>query len=127
MIRATLCALSIILLYSGMAFAGTAILEWDAYTGSPNFKELRVYRGSGTACGMGAIPLSTLAATIPKSTPLPTTYTDTAAPDIVGMLCYELAAVDLSGTITLESKRSNRALKMLESSVPSPTTLKVKP
>lgn len=128
-----------LILFAEIATAGTAVLTWDAYPESPNFKELRLYRGTGTACG-SSTPLSPLLkgtpavqVTIPKGTPTPNTYTDTAAPDIVGMLCYEINAVDLApvpgGTTTtpLESAHSNRAIKFLVSPVPAPTTLDVKP
>ena len=82
---------------------------------------------------MGSSILTQLV-TIPKGSPTPSTYTDKAAPDTVGMLCYEITAVDLipatvtGGTATpIESPRSTRAIKFVTSSVPPPTTLKVQP
>ena len=122
-----------ILLCATSSFAGTAVLTWDQYTESPNFKEFRLYRGSGAICGIGSSVLTPLA-TIPKGAPTPSTYTDKAAPDAVGMLCYEITAVDLipatvTGGVatTLESPRSTRAIKFVTSSVPQPSNLSVQP
>ena len=132
-------AFCVFLLVAGLAHAGTATLTWAPYAESPTFKELRVFRGSGSACG-SSTPLKPLLTgtpavqvVIPKGTPTPSTYIDTAAPDTVGMLCYELTGVNLvtppgGGTpVMLESGRSNRAIKFVVSSVPAPTSLKVAP
>jgi hypothetical protein len=128
-----------------IAFAGTASLTWDVYPQNADFKEIRVYRGSGTLCGSGVVPLQPLMTrvapfvqvVIPKAVPpaiTPNVFTDTNAPDTIGMLCYEITAVDVippvlvGGTpTTLESKRSNRAIKFVESPVIVPDHLEVAP
>lgn len=129
------------------SYAGTATLTWDVYPQSPNFKELRIYRGNGALCGSGTIPLQPLMAknaagavvqvVIAKGVPpatTPNTFTDANAPETVGMLCYELAAVDVipSSTVggaptALESIRSNRAIKFVQSSVSIPSNVEVVP
>jgi hypothetical protein len=109
------------------------VLTWDKYTESPQFKEFKLYRGSGPICGVGSSILP-LIGTIPKGNPTPATYTDKTAPDAVGMLCYEITAVDLiPATVTggaatsIESPRSTRAIKFVTSSVPQPSNLSVQP
>lgn len=130
-----------------IAFAGTAALTWIQYPESPTFKEIRVYRGSGTLCGSGVVPLQPLMTrvapfvqvVIPKAVPpLITTnvWTDANAPDLPAgqMVCYEISAADaipstvVGGAPTiLESARSNRAIKFMQSPVVAPSTLDVAP
>ncbi|TSA53231.1 MAG: hypothetical protein D4R44_04050 [Actinobacteria bacterium] len=125
--------------------AATATLSWSQYPESPNFKEFRVYRGSGAICGSGSVflqPLMTRVApfvqvVIPKGVPpaiTPNTYVDANAPDAIGMNCYELTAVEsipstvVGGVPTvLESVRSNRAIKFVVSPVVAPTLLEILP
>lgn len=116
------------LLYAVAADAATRKLTWDVYTEDANFKEIRIFRGTGAGCGSSGVILLPLMlktvppvqATVPKGTPTPNIYTDTTAPDLPGMICYEIVAVNLYGSTMIESARSNRAIMFQSSPVPVP-------
>jgi len=116
------------LLCATVADAASRTVTWDVYKEDPNFKEIRVFRGTGAGCGSSGVILLPLMlktvppvqATVPRGTPTPNVYVDATAPDTPGMICYEIVAVNLYGSTMIESARSNRAIMFQSSPVPVP-------
>lgn len=121
------------LLSAVAAEAATRTITWDTYVEDANFKEMRVFRGTGAGCGSSGVILLPLMlktvppvqATVPRGTPTPKVYVDATAPDLPGMICYEIVAVNLYGSTMIESARSNRAIMFQSSPVPVPAGIGV--
>ena len=120
----------------GIAQTASALsLSWDPYTEDPTFKEFRFYRAMGTLCGIPTYSLPPLMEgtkqfTVTKGLPTtPQTVTDTTLPSTQqGLVCYEMTAVNTNGTGILESRRSNRAFKLIQpGDMLSPQTLSIVP
>ena len=119
----------------GIAQTASALsLSWDPYTEDPTFKEFRFYRAIGTLCGISTYSLPPLLNgatqfTVPKGLPTPRTVIDTTLPSTQqGLVCYEMTAVNTNGAGILESRRSNRAFKLIQpGDMSSPQTLSIVP
>jgi hypothetical protein len=79
-----------------------------------------LYRAQGALCDApDPLPVTTKHADTPETTSPSPEYIDTAAIEqVAGPLCYEVSAYNLAG----ESAHSNRAIVLLDATVPAPPT-----
>jgi hypothetical protein len=128
-ILSVFACLGLILLWAMISHAATVnvqlTLTWQRGvnpdpTGISTTDGFHVYRAQGALCDApGPLPITAKHADTPNTPGQPPAYIDaTTIEQVAGPLCYEVSAYNLVG----ESAHSNRAIVVLDATVPAPPT-----